>query len=145
MDLIAAPKWVYLARIELGISEIPGRDHNPRILEYHKATSLKATDDETPWCSAFMNFIMKLCKLPGTDSAAARSWLKYGVGLNHEYPAFGAITVLSRGNSPTQGHVGIYLGSPKDGVISLLAGNQGDKVSISNFPKSQVIDYRWPS
>ena len=31
-----------------------------------------------------------------------------------------------------------------DETIRVLGGNQGDKVSIENFPKSQVLGYRWP-
>jgi hypothetical protein len=32
-----------IALKELGVEERAGADHNPRILEYHQATSLKAT------------------------------------------------------------------------------------------------------
>ena len=41
------PAWYRLARIELGVQEIVGPQHNKRILEYHRQTSLEATDDET--------------------------------------------------------------------------------------------------
>jgi len=40
------------------VDEIPGSDHNQRILEYHATTTLPSGDagrDETPWCSSFVN------------------------------------------------------------------------------------------
>lgn len=37
--------------------EIPGSRHNPNILDFHKATTLRATDDETPHCASAMNFM----------------------------------------------------------------------------------------
>ncbi len=57
-DLVQALKnskkadWYEIAQNEVGVKEIPGSDHNPRVLEYHKETSLKAT----------RNFVvLKLC------------------------------------------------------------------------------------
>jgi hypothetical protein len=44
-----------IAKAELGTTEVPGTQNNPRILEYHATTTLKATTDEVPWCSSFVN------------------------------------------------------------------------------------------
>ena len=51
-----ATPWLNITYAELGIREQsePGK-HNARILAYHQTTTLKATDDETPWCSSFVN------------------------------------------------------------------------------------------
>jgi len=51
--------WMDIAVAELGVHEDshPGQ-HNSRILEYHQTTTLKATTDETPWCSSFVNWVM---------------------------------------------------------------------------------------
>lgn len=141
---VSLPAWLAIAEKELGISEKIGSAHNPRILEYHKATSLMATTDETPWCSAFANWVMRQVGIQGTTSAAARSWLKWGAELDSKHPAFGCIVVLSRGNNPAQGHVGFYCGSTTPDTIRVLGGNQGDKVSIVNFKKTGVLSYRWP-
>ena len=138
---LSPPKWLNIAEHELGVHEIPGPQSEARIVEYHSATSLKATDDEVPWCSAFVNWCMKQAGIEGTGSAVARSWLGWGVRL--KVPAFGCITVLKRGNK-WQGHVGFYLGSPTPDTIRIIGGNQHDSVSIENFHRSSVLGYRWP-
>jgi hypothetical protein len=43
------PAYFDVALREIGQAEINGPDHNQRIIEYHEQTSLKASDDETPW------------------------------------------------------------------------------------------------
>lgn len=134
--------WMKFAIKEIGVREIKGLNHNKRILEYHKATSLKATDDETPWCSAFANWVMAQAGVKGTDSAAARSWLQWGKKI--EKPVYGAVVVLSRGKNPWQGHVGFVAEIGLD-YIMVLGGNQGDKVSIAKFHTSQVLSYRLPA
>jgi len=135
------PSWLTIAQKELGVSEIKGSKHNDRILEYHEATTLRATEDEVPWCSSFIVWCMEQAGQGSTKSAAARSWLKYGSEL--KVPAFCCIAVLSRGSNPKSGHVGFIVHEGKDKIL-LLGGNQGDKVSIASFKKSQVISYRWP-
>ena len=136
------PKWYLIARKELesGVIEIRGEEHNPRIIEYHQSTSLKATDDETAWCSSFVNWCVDMAGLKGTDSAAARSWLKWGKSIDE--PKEGAIVVLKRGNKPWQGHVGFFVGI-KDNHILMLGGNQGNEVNISSYSKDRLLDYRW--
>ena len=47
-----------IAQIQLGQKEIEGSKDNPKIVGYHKATTLVATDDETPWCSSFVNWCL---------------------------------------------------------------------------------------
>lgn len=133
--------WLDIAMSQLGVREIPGLSHADAILEYHKTTTLKATTDETPWCSSFVNWCFKKAGIPGTNSAAARSWLKWG---EETEPRRGCVVVLSRGSNPVNGHVGFYLGTAPGGRIIVLGGNQGNQVSKQKFPKTQVIGYRWP-
>ncbi len=61
--------WMDIATAELGVHEdsLPGQ-HNARIVEYHQTTTLKATDDETPWCSSFVNWVMKQSGRSGTNA-----------------------------------------------------------------------------
>lgn len=133
------PKWLDIARHEIGEKEIPGSKDNPRIVEYGQATSLKPTDDETPWCSDFVNWVMLKAGLPRTNSAAAISWATYGVKLDK--PKYGCIAVYSRtgGN-----HVAFWL-SEQNGQDQLLGGNQNDQVGIELHSKSSLISYRWPN
>jgi hypothetical protein len=66
--------WMEIATAELGVHEnsLSGR-HNARIIEYHQATTLRATTDETAWCSSFVNWVFRQSGRTGTNNAAARS------------------------------------------------------------------------
>lgn len=139
-ETLIIPKWMEVAEKELGQHEVAGPKANPRILEYHKATTLKATSDEVPWCSSFVCWVMQEAGFKTTRSAAARSWENWGISLKK--PEFGCVVVLKRGTG-SQGHVGFYVGEGSDHV-KVLGGNQGDRVSIANLNKSNVIAYRWP-
>ncbi len=125
----------------MGVSEISGPEANKRIIEFHAETQLKATSDETPWCSAFACAMMEWSGIPSTRSAAARSWLDWGVTI--ERPSLGCVVVLSRGSSPSQGHVGFYTMEGPEWV-EILAGNQDNKVCLMRFPKSQILGLRLP-
>jgi len=65
--------WIKIARAELGVLEIKGIKHNPRIIEYHSTTG-KFKYDETPWCSSFVNWVMTKAGLKGINSARSASW-----------------------------------------------------------------------
>jgi uncharacterized protein (TIGR02594 family) len=124
------------------VREIPGAQHNPRILEYLATTSVGPSGgDETSWCSAYVNWSLRMARVVGTNSAAARSWLQWG---RKAEPQVGAVCVLWRG-SPTdwRGHVGFVLGW-NGGAVHLLGGNQGDRVSVQSFPTARVLEYRMP-
>jgi uncharacterized protein (TIGR02594 family) len=145
--------WMDLAIAELGVHEysLPGR-HNPRIIEYHQTTVLKATDDETPWCSSFVNWVMLNSGRKGTNNAAARSWLEWGCAVSNPYP--GVITVIkkktasySQATGSSSGfHVGFF-NSLSPSHLRLLGGNQNNRVKYSDFPLSgyEIKGYRRPS
>jgi uncharacterized protein (TIGR02594 family) len=142
--------WMRVAHAELLIHEnsIPGQN-NARIVEYHQTTTLKATDDETPWCSAFVNWVLEKAGYSGTGSAAAKSWLDWGTKLTE--PREGAISVVKqKAASTTAGtssgfHVA-FLVSASPSILRLLGGNQSNAVRFSDFStaKWEVQGYRWP-
>jgi uncharacterized protein (TIGR02594 family) len=144
--------WMAIAEAELGVHEdsIPGH-HNQRIVEYHQATSLKATTDEVPWCSSFVNWIMKQAGYRGTNNALAKSWLDWGLAL--DAPREGAVVVIKKKGatsdvatgSSTGFHVAFFV-SASQAHIRLLGGNQGDQVKYSNFSLKgyDIKGYRWP-
>jgi uncharacterized protein (TIGR02594 family) len=140
--------WMDVAYGEMGEKEIPGSKDNPRILEYFKATSYKATDDETPWCSAFIAWCFSQCNMRSTKSARAASWLDWGYPMDR--PQYGCVVVKSRplNGNPTGGnHVTFYVKSEmKDGVPGFvgLGGNQQNKVSVMWYPLKTVRGFRWP-
>ncbi|WP_234567985.1 C40 family peptidase [Rhodohalobacter sp. 614A] len=136
-------KIIQVATKELGISEISGSQHNKRILQYSNEIGISwIDDDETPWCSVFMNWVAMKCGVKRSGSAAARSWLT--VGLPVENPEPGDIVVYWRGDPNShQGHVGIFFGYSSDkSRVYTLGGNQNNSVSISAYPAERVLSFR---
>ena len=145
--------WMEFALRELafGVTESKGKNfNNLRILNYIKTTGAWNTrsdtgafayrKDETPWCSAFVNWCILESGINGTNSAMAKSWLEWGMEI--EEPCYGCIAVYSRvGGS----HVGFYTGSEGNKSL-LLGGNQSDSVCLKRYPsKDQILEgYRWP-
>lgn len=138
VPIAGEPLWLQIARKEIGVKEVRGGE-NPRIIEYHATTTLKAKEDEIPWCSSFINWCMKKAGYKGTQSAAAISWASWGKVLKE--PKIGCVVVFSRtgGN-----HVGFYLGK-SGSSIKLLGGNQSNEVNISYQDASRLLGYRWPN
>jgi len=130
-------KFYSIAESQMGVHELPGRAQNKKILEYHATTSLGATDDETPWCSSFVNWCVKQAGFNGTNSAAARSWMKWGVPLKS--PEKGCIVVFQR---PGGNHVAFFDSDQGSEYIRVLGGNQGDQVSLSNYRKDRILGFR---
>lgn len=133
--------WMTIARKEIGVSEVHGIEHNERIVEYAGTTLLKATDDETPWCSSFVNWCITKAGIVGTKSAAARSWLKWGADCG---PKIGCIVILKRGDSEKSGHVG-FLERFDPAFVYVLGGNQKDQVNVSRYFRARVLGYKWPT
>lgn len=125
-----------MAKSQMGIHELTGKKHEKKILEYHSCTSLKAVDDETPWCSSFANWVTGECGVKGTNSASARSWMKWGKKLKS--PVKGCIVVFSRTGG---GHVAFYHDEDA-GFIYTLGGNQSNQVCISAYRKDRLLGYR---
>ena len=137
------PRWITIAKAEIGTKEIKGASHNPRVVEYHDTTG-KFGNDETAWCSSFVNWVMIRSGHAGTNSAVATSWRNWGKKLDQ--PAYGAIAVIDwDGPGPGwQGHVGFVVGKSGNS-IQLLGGNQSDAVNVKNFGTGKVIAYVVPS
>jgi uncharacterized protein (TIGR02594 family) len=145
------PKWLEIARGELGQHEIPGPQANARIVEYHSITSLHATSDEVPWCASFVGWCLEKAGIKSTRSAAAASYLSWG---SSAFPRPGAVCVIrqkSAAPDPATGsatgyHVGFFVASDR-AHIQLLGGNQADSVKVSAFPldRYELVGYRWPA
>lgn len=136
----ALQRVLEIARAEIGTKEMPGKAANPRILEYHQNTKLRAISDEIAWCSAFVNWVLKQAGIEGTDSSMARSFLKWGFPLKSPIP--GCVVVLKRGKPPF-GHVAFFVRRVQTGFIEVLGGNQSDQVKTSAYRESDVLGYRW--
>ena len=127
---------------EYGVSENKDAgEHNPRILHYLKEIGYSGIkDDETPWCSTFVNYCAKMVGREQSKKLNARSWLDVGETVTE--PELGDIVIFWR-ESPTshKGHVAIYINKDKN-YHYVLGGNQGNSVSIQPYSNSRVIGYR---
>jgi uncharacterized protein (TIGR02594 family) len=140
-----------LARRFVGINEIKGAVDNPLILAMLKLDASWPQNDETPWCSAFANFVCWLLGLPRSHSLAARSWLLVGSEVKHKFEALIGfdVVVLQRGSGPqpdasvinASGHVGFFDGF-ENNLVQILGGNQGDSVRVAKFPIEQILGIR---
>ena len=134
------PIWLTKARSYLGEREIPGPRHNGMILRMWRLIRAPFTDDETPWCAGFVGGVLEECGIRSSRSAAARSYVKWGVKLPRA--VVGAIAVLERG--PGFGHVFFVTGVAKDGRLIGIGGNQRDAVTEAAFDAGRVLSLRWP-
>jgi len=140
-----------LAQRYIGIHELATNGDHP-LIQWWLSLCGFPTDvtDEVPWCSAFLNGICWELRLPRSKSAAARSWLKVGQAIQWEDLRVGwDVVILNRGGIPNPtvlnapGHVGLYAGSDlSDESYQMLAGNQGDAVSIAKFHPMDVLGFR---
>ena len=125
-----------------GLKEIPGEEDNPQILEFfHDIGHGWVKDDETSWCSAFINYLALKAGLERTGKLTERSWLKVGIPVND--PVIGQDIVVFWRVKPDgwQGHVGFYSGEDRDHIFT-LGGNQSNMVCIKPYKKYQFLEYR---
>ena len=137
-------KILKIAIAELGQKEISGPQNNPTIVNYAKEAGFAwVDDDETPWCSIFVNWVAKKAGLKQSGKANARSWLLEGLNVDAA-PEPGDIVVFWRGSPDSWiGHVGFFFGFSIDGErVYCLGGNQGNQVSVSAYPIDNVLGFR---
>lgn len=130
---------------ELGVHETPGSAATARIILYNAHTTLKATSDEIAWCSSFANFSTDIAGFPGTHSAAARSWLDWGIVL--DAPVLGCIVIFDRKDpaNPNAAHVAVCDHPDiSNGIIRVVGGNQKNSVCVSRYSVNEVLGYRAP-
>ena len=142
------PIWLTKALIlaEEEIKELPGDyQHHIWIIEALKYSGVSGLflKDETSWCAAAMNYILKDCGIVGTGSAQAASFLKWGHSVS---PRKGGIAVfLSSGYY----HVTIMLEEKTYELNSgphykCIGGNQSDAYQEGWQRASDLVDVRWP-
>lgn len=140
-----------LAQRYIGIKEIADNKDHPLVQWWLSLCGFPLeVHDEVAWCSAFMNGIAWELRLARSKSAAARSWLLVGTSklLNEAIVGFDVVVIKRGGGTQpgpevikAQGHVGLFAGIEGDRVM-LLAGNQGNAVSIASFPITDILGIR---
>jgi uncharacterized protein (TIGR02594 family) len=138
-----------VAKRFIGLKEVPGTAANPQIVAMLELEDKSIQSDEVAWCSAFVNYVTFLLGLPRSKSLAARSWLLVGtpVALADAKPDCDVVIFKRAGgtegpeviNAP--GHVAFFVAELPNG-IQVIGGNQGNAVSISTFPKEQLLGVR---
>lgn len=130
-----------VALSEYMTKEFAGSKTNPAVLKYYQEIGFKhINDDETPWCSAFINWCAKQAGLKGSGKLAARSFMEVGTAVTE--PQLGDICVLWRDSKTGwKGHVGIFI-KEDEGLLYLLGGNQGNAVCIAPYSESRLLGYR---
>lgn len=94
------------------------------------------------WCAYFVKAIIeKHWGLLEKATGLARSFLKIGKEVGLDKAKEGDIVVLKRGKLPWQGHVGFYVKHSKN-FVTLLGGNQGNKVCEKRYPVKAILGIR---
>ncbi len=140
--------WLTLARDFIGVKEISGSQHEPKILAMWKDSKLPFSTDEDPWCAAFVGSMLERCYVNSSRKANAKSYAHWGNDVLKNGVAqipLGAVVVYDRPPNSWEGHVGFAVGHTQAGDIMTIGGNQGNSVSIRPFAKSRLIAARWPT
>lgn len=144
--MTVSPRWLDVALREVGVKEIRGGKHSTRVLQYFAAARSNVHDDETAWCSAFMNFVFAQCHIKPTYNLSARSWLTWGKASSLPVP--GAVAIWPRGNA-WQGHVNMVVRVVNNTFVDCVGGNQydpasGGAVNIHRYKISGALGFRVP-
>src|SRR5262245_29833876 len=135
------PKWLTLARNQIGTVEIPGSRSNPKVMQYYRDVIGKVMADSVPWCAAFVGAMLVRAGEQSSGSLMARSYLRYGDRCAAQP---GAIAVWGRGNSKLFGHVNFVETVSGDRLVC-IGGNQSDAVNRKTYSKRVALGFRWPS
>lgn len=138
------PSWLTWARSQIGTREIVGSEHNPVVVGYWKAgkVALHVSDDEVPWCAAFVAAALESTGYESTRNGRARSYAESAKFLTCDM-RLGAVVCLSSSAGPANGHVG-FLEGISDTHVALCGGNQSNAVSVAQFPKNRIVRVCWP-
>ncbi len=138
---MSTPRWLSIARSEIGVGEIPGPRHSSRILGWLASLHAWWREDETPWCGVFIAHCMQEAGIPYPKYyMRAKAWATWGVPMPVNALAPGTVLVFER---PGGGHVSFYAGEDALNYY-VLGGNQHNAVNISKIAKNRMIAARWP-
>lgn len=107
---------------------------NDRILACYKAVGSNLGSDSTPWCAAFAGSVLKASGVQALKTLSSLAYRGFGtpVPVNDKTKwRLNDIVIFTRKGG---GHIGFFRGyNPANGSISILGGNQGDNLKLSNF------------
>lgn len=139
---MSEPKWLTLARKDIGTIEGPGAKDNPKIIKmYADAGHPEVKHDAVPWCAAAVGAWLKRAGLKPSGSLSAVSYETYGTKL--QTPILGCIGVKRRPGEVWMRHVGFVVAANPVWVW-MVAGNTADSVSIAAYNRATFTAFRWP-
>ena len=100
----------------------------------------------TEWCAAFVNAILEIDGIPGSESVSdnplmARSFLSWGEAVDPADIRKGDVVVFPRGTQGWQGHVGFFV-QEQDGRWVILGGNQQNEVRYDLYNPERALGIR---
>lgn len=123
----------------IGTTEGDGAKNNPIVVSMFALSGHpEVKTDSTPWCAAFVGYCLKKAGLKNTGTLWALHYAKYGVKLRE--PVVGAIATKKRNGG---GHV-FFVVDFDDDYVWGLGGNQGDRVSVVRYRRSEIVSFNWP-
>jgi uncharacterized protein (TIGR02594 family) len=137
------PKWLQIARGEVGVKEVSGGGNNARVLEYAKTNGF--SDDETAWCASFAKWCLQQAGISTSGvTGKARSFETASSFERLDEPLLGAVyTKWRESPSSGKGHIG-FLNSIQGGQFGIIGGNQSDQVKESFYSKAGFTGFWWP-
>jgi len=134
---------IKIALSQYGIAEFPGDEHNPEILKwFHETGHTWVSEDETPSCSAFVNWCAMKAGLDAGTSLVARDGLKVGIPIKREDLILGDVVFFWRESIDSwKGHKAFFI---RDAGKNLwvFGANQSNRTQISAYRQERVLGYR---
>ena len=134
---------------DYALKELQGPEANtPEILGFFKAIGHSwVKTDETAWCAAFVNYVLKTARFPYTGKLNARSFIELGEAVSTPKPLgssneFVDLVIFWRSSPASwKGHVGFFI-KERENLIYTLGGNQSNQVKISAYDRGRLLQYR---
>lgn len=140
---LQAAKWMIANRNLGNTMEWPPdtpserRPANPIIIAFFAATQTRPFQgDQTHWCAAFANWMLRNRGLQITNSAGSASFRTYGTAT--ENPQSGDIACFVNTSDARFGHVGFFdswVAGGQDAMM-LCGGNQKNRLGIDRFART---------
>lgn len=142
------PKLVTEAIKFLGVSEIKGDANNPVIMNMAKGLGVDkiyTSDDRQAWCAVFINHLLRITGKPidlnpkdKYDLLRALKTASKFLVIPYSEVRLGDVVLIKRAGG---GHVTLFIAKTKTGFFG-LGGNQGNKVTFSEFDDNRVFEVR---
>ncbi len=135
---------------EMGTQELAGADSNPEVEEYFQALGYNTLKDDTPWCGAFVGFILKTNGYKiSNQPLRARSYedidgedLQFNTKVASKtagvIPYHTVVVAWRESQSSGKGHVG-FIAEDLGDKFRVAGGNQSNEVNDTYLlPKGRV-------